>query len=69
MGESQSFWFLIRSDTNLPVQLQKKDRSLKVWVLGDNELYYSEKQGVDQLYSASWFMHRQKSVFLKTWLK
>ena len=40
-----------RSGTNQSVQLQKMDRSLKFWILEEEELYYpcSENKGADQL--------------------
>ena len=43
-------WFLDRSDTNRPVQLQKQARSLKYWSQVEEELYYpsSENKGADQ---------------------
>ena len=44
-------WFPNRSDTNRPVQAQKRDRSLKFWNLVEEELYYPsiENKGADQL--------------------
>ena len=44
-------WFLNRSDTNRPVQSQKRARSLKFWIQVEEELYYpsSENKGADQL--------------------
>ena len=44
-------WFLNRSNTNRPVQLQKQARSLKFWGYVEEELYYpsSENKGADQL--------------------
>ena len=44
-------WFPNRSDTNRPVQSQKRARSLKFWSLVEEELYYpsSENKGADQL--------------------
>ena len=44
-------WFPNRSDTNRPVQLQKRVRSLKFRCYVEEELYYpsSENKGVDQL--------------------
>ena len=44
-------WFPNRSDTNRPVQAQKQARSLKFWILVEEELYYpsSENKGADQL--------------------
>ena len=43
--------FPTRSDTNPPVQLQKKARSLKFRIYEEEELYYlsSENKGADQL--------------------
>ena len=40
-----------RSDTNQPVQAQKRARSLKFWIEVEEELYYpsSENKGDDQL--------------------
>ena len=42
-----------RSDTNGPVQLQKKARSMKFWIKEEEELYYleCENKGADQLCS------------------
>ena len=47
------FGFKTRFDTNLPVQSQKKVRSLKFWLQVEEELYYlySENKGADQLRS------------------
>ena len=44
-------WFLIRSDTNQPVQSQKTARSMEFWILEEDELCYprSENKGADQL--------------------
>ena len=44
-------WFPNRSDTNRPVQAQKRARSLKFWIEVEEELYYpsSENKGADQL--------------------
>ena len=44
-------WFPNRSDTNQPVQSQKRARSLKFRIQVEEELYYlsSENKGVDQL--------------------
>ena len=44
-------WFLNRSDTNRPVQAQKRARSLKFRIQVEEELYYpsSENKGADQL--------------------
>ena len=65
-------WFPNRSDTNRPVQAQKRARSLKVWFQVEKELYYpsSENKGADQLrgyreadlrlcfrYADCWFSH------------
>ena len=46
-----TMWFLTRSDTNRPVQAQKKARSLKFRLYVEEELYYprSENKGADQL--------------------
>ena len=44
-------WFLTRSDTNRPVQAQKRARSLKFRIEVEEELYYpsSVNKGADQL--------------------
>ena len=44
-------WFPNRSDTNRPVQAQKRARSLKFRIKVGEELYYpsSENKGADQL--------------------
>ena len=44
-------WFLNRSNTNLAVQSQKKDRNLKFWIKEEEEVHYpcSENKGADQL--------------------
>ena len=44
-------WFPNRSDTNRPVQTQKRGRSLKFRIYEEEELYYpsSENKGADQL--------------------
>ena len=44
-------WFLNRSNTNWPVQAQKRARSLKFGLCVEEELYYlsSENKGADQL--------------------
>ena len=44
-------WFPNRSDTNRPVQLQKKAISMKFWIKPEEELYYpwNENKGADQL--------------------
>ena len=58
-------WFPNRSDTNRPVQSQKRARSLKFGILVEEELYYpsSENKGTDQLRgkkkSAHLFLHMQ----------
>ena len=46
-----TMWFPNRSDTNRPVQAQKRARSLKFWIEVEEELYYpcSENKGADQL--------------------
>ena len=48
-----TMWFPNRSDTNRPVQSQKRARSLKFWIYKVEELYYpcSENKGADQLRS------------------
>ena len=51
--EKPTMWFLNRSYTNRPVQLQKQARSLKfrIYMYVEEELYYpcSEIKGADQL--------------------
>ena len=51
MRENWSLGFLTRSDTNQPVQSQKKVRSLKFFKYVEEELYYpcSENKGADHL--------------------
>ena len=51
--ENRSFLFLTRSDTKRSVQSLNKARSLKVWLQGEEGLYYpcSESKGADQLCS------------------
>ena len=46
-----TMWFPKRSDTNRPVQAQKRARSLKFRISVEEELYYpsSENKGADQL--------------------
>ena len=46
-----TIWFPNRSDTNRPVQAQKRARSLKFRIYVEEELYYpsSENKGADQL--------------------
>ena len=46
-------WFPNRSDTNQPVQTQKRARSLEFRIKVEEELYYpsSENKGADQLRS------------------
>ena len=53
MQENQSSGFPTRSDTNLPIHPLKKNRSLKLWIKIEEELYYlcSESKGADQLCS------------------
>ena len=53
MRENRSSGFTTRFDTNLPVQSEKKVRSLKFWLQVEEELYYpySENKGADQLRS------------------
>ena len=48
-----TMWFSSRSDTNRPVQAQKRARSLKFWIKVEEELHYlsSENKGADQLRS------------------
>ena len=42
-------WFSNRSDTNRPVQSQKRARGLKFWGVVEEELYYpsSKNEGAD----------------------
>ena len=44
-------WFPNKSDTNRPVQTQKRARSVKFRIVVEEELYYpsSENKGADQL--------------------
>ena len=53
MRENRSSGFPTRSDTNRPVQLQKKARSSKFSIQVEEELYYpcGENKGADQLCS------------------
>ena len=53
MRENRFSGFQTRSDTNQPVQLQKMARTLKFWMVREEELYYpcSENKGADQLCS------------------
>ena len=46
-----TMWFPNRSDTNQPVQSQKRARSLKFRIKVEEDLYYpsSENKGTDQL--------------------
>ena len=46
-----TIWVLTRSDTNRPVQPQKRARSLKFRIKVEEELYYpsNENKGADQL--------------------
>ena len=46
-----TMWFPNRSDTNRPVQAQKRARSLNFRIYVEEELYYrsSENKGSDQL--------------------
>ena len=46
-------WFPNRSDTNQAAQSQKQARSLKFWILEEEEVYYpcSENKGADQIRS------------------
>ena len=48
-----TMWFPNRSDTNRPVQVQKRARSLKFRIKVEEELYYlsSENKDADQLCS------------------
>ena len=51
MRENWSSEFPTRSDTNRPVQSQKKVRILKLWVEVEEEFLRSENKGADQLCS------------------
>ena len=66
-------WFPNRSDTNRPVQAQKRARSLKFRIKVEEELYYpsSENKGADQLrsyceadfaYADCWFSHEAAQI-------
>ena len=70
-------WFPNRSDTNTPVQSQKRVRSLKFRIKVEEELYYpsSENKGADQLcvfvffvcvfvfaYADCWFTHEAAHI-------
>ena len=71
-------WFPNRSDTNRPVQVQKRARSLKFPIQVEEELYYlsSENKGADQLrgtaklvcafvfplYADCWFSHEASHI-------
>ena len=64
-------WYLgfpTRSDTNQPVQSQKKARSLKFRIYKEEEFYYpcSKNKGADQLRSFAkaklWFSHGAAQV-------
>ena len=59
--ENRSSGFPTRSDTNRPVQAQKRARSLKFRIYVEEELYYpsSENKGADQLRS-----HREADLRL-----
>ena len=48
-----TMWFSSRSDTNRPVQAQKRARSLKFQIKVEEELHYpsNENKGADQLRS------------------
>ena len=50
-----TMWFPNRSDTNQPVQAQKRARSLKFRILVEEELYYpsSENKGADQSFAVT----------------
>ena len=49
--EKPTMWFPTRTDTNRPVQAQKRAISLKFRIKVEEELYYpsSENKGADQL--------------------
>ena len=53
MRENRSLGFPARSDTNQPVQSEKKARNLKFWIYEEEGLYYpcSENKDADQLRS------------------
>ena len=44
MRENRSSGFPTRSDTNRPVQSQKKVRILKFWVEVEEDLYYTSSE-------------------------
>ena len=80
MQENESLGFPTRSNTNQPVQFQKKAKSLKFW--NEEEMYYPSNENKAQISCAvadqlcryctadlRLFSHRQKSVFLVTRLK
>ena len=58
------------SDTNQPVQSQKKARSLKLCIKVEEELYYPciENKGADQLICVFVFAHMQIVGFPMQWL-
>ena len=72
-------WFPNRSDSNRPVQAQKRARSLKFRIYVEEALYYpsGENEGADQLrvtaklicvfvftYADCWFSHEAAHLFL-----
>ena len=77
--EKPTMWFPNRSDTNRPVQAQKRARSLKFQIQVEEEGYYpsSENKGVDQLhtvtaklicvfvfaYADCWFSHEAAHMY------
>ena len=72
-------WFPNRSDTNRPVQAQKRARNLKFQIYVEEELYYpsSENKGAGQLrgvtaklicifvfaYADCWFSHEAAHIY------
>ena len=75
-----TMWFPNRSDTNRPVQAQKRARSLKFRIQVEEELYYpsSENKGADQLhvtaklicvfvftYADCWFSHEAAQLMIQ----
>ena len=73
-----TMWFPNGSDTNRPVQAQKRARSLKFWSYVEEELYYpsSENKGMIRFavtaklicvfvfaYADCWFSHEAAHLF------
>ena len=74
-----TLWFLTRSDKNRAVQSQKQARSLKFWILVEEDLYYpsSENKGLISFavtakliyvfvftYADCWFSHEAAHLML-----